>query len=196
MKNQYAFSFLELMMVLIITSLFMAMSLPFLSHTWDRFNQKIILTELLHAISTGREEANLHHHPIILCSSKNLHVCGGEWLEGRLLFLDQYEDGLLHEETQIIQKLQTLVKQGELHWRSFPIHRDNLSFFPLTMRSSHNGTFWYCKEKNATPAWAVMVNVTGRTRIAYPDSDGVLRDTKGQPLHCESTSKSLHWPFL
>lgn len=184
---QRAFTLLEMLVALSIIGILMAIALPSLRNYIDRTHDQILQSQLLRTIQLARNEASAHHMPVSLCKSKDHLICGGEWADGQLVFIDENEDGMVRDKEQILAVTQADSQRGILHWRSYPYYRDYLQFLPSGLMPSDNGTFWYCHASSELPVWAIMLSKTGKTRTAYPNKSGVIKDSHGKPLRCEST---------
>lgn len=57
---------------------------------------------------------------------------------------------------------------------------------PRGTTNYQNGNFSFCpSNKNPALARQIIVSATGRTRYARDlDGDGIVENSKGQPLHC------------
>ncbi len=183
MKIQQGFSLFEMMLVMSIIAIFLAMAFPLLRYPWEQFNQTMLQTQLIQAIQIAKHEARIRHQAIALCKSNSLHQCAGEWIDGQLIFIDEYDDGSVHDQAQILKTIHMPAQGGKLYWRSFPIYRDYLQFSASGLAQNDNGTFWYC-DAELTAIWALSLSKSGHTRVIYPDRDGVLRDGSGRVLAC------------
>jgi type IV fimbrial biogenesis protein FimT len=172
MKSYSAFTLIEMLITLSIITILAAITLPsmhdFISHT----QEDILQQQLLHAIEISKHEAIARHAPIALNqSNKDL-----------IIFLDEYEDGEVHDQQQILTTMQTHAHHGRIYWRSFPYYRNYLSFSPSGFLHADNATFWHCHD--AVPVWAMVLNKSGGTRIVLSDKNGEINDVHGRLLNC------------
>lgn len=176
-----AFTLIEALVSLSIMIILMSFAFPlgmeFLRHNED----DILQMQLLDAMSLAKFEAKARHQAVALCKSQNQKTCGGNWQNGQLIFIDQYADGVVHDQSQILTVVQMRSSHGGIYWKSFPAYRDYLQFLPQELHSD-NGTFWHCHAQSAR--WAIILNKAGRARTVYPDECGVIKDSHGQPLKC------------
>lgn len=184
MISKEAFSLLETLIVLAIIAIFAVTSLPLLQHFIDYNRSKMLQTELLNTLEFARQEAQIRHLPIGICKSNNNQNCAGDWIDGQLVFIDENKDGIVNDKKQVLSIIKTHLSQGLLRWRSFPMYRQGLLFLPTGRTRSDNGTFWYCSSMSVLPRWAIILNKSGRTRVAYPDQHGIIKDGEGSVLMC------------
>jgi prepilin-type N-terminal cleavage/methylation domain-containing protein len=181
----FGFSLLEVLVVLVIMSIFLCMSFPELKYFFDATEDTILQSQLLRTLQQAKQAAWDRMQPIALCHSQDHHTCSGHWIDGQLLFVNEDEDGVIKEPNQILAVVQSPVQHGILHFRAFPYYRDYLLFLPTEWTSHDNGTFWYCHAKKEAPVWAMMLSRAGKIRIQYPDQEGKIKDARGIPLTCE-----------
>ena len=187
-KAQYAVTLIEILIVLSIIAIFFAMSLPSVNNFFDRKKEAILQAQLLRAIQMTYQLADVEHFSVSLCPSKNHFTCSQNWLDGLLIFVDEEEDGIVHDQKQIFSVIQTDAQHGKLYFRSFPFYRRYLLFSSKEWIQSNNGTFWYCHQGESLPRWAIMINRSGRAKVVERDQEGMVRETTGKPLKCGATA--------
>jgi len=175
-------SLIETMIAVFIIAILTAMALPALKNILYQARDEIWRKELLDAVNLARFESRLRKLPVALCASSDAKSCSGTWTDGLLVFIDSNQDGVVHDEEQIL-RFSVSPSHGSLFWRSFPSYRRYLLFLPADTANSDNGTFWHCHNESAV--WAIVLNKTGRTRLVYPDQNGVIKDGRGQALRCD-----------
>jgi Tfp pilus assembly protein FimT len=178
------FSLLETLVILSITAILVTLSFPLLRYFLNRHQDEMLQSQLQQAIETASQEARIKGVPIGLCASQTGTRCRGEWQEGLLLFIDEKEDGVIHDQAQRLAVFSLKSAPGKLHARSYPAYRQHLLFMPSGLMPSDNATFWFCYRERTQPSWAMMLSKSGNTRLVYPDQDGVIKDAQQQPLRC------------
>ena len=173
-KLQYGFTLIELLIVLSITVILSIMSLGTCKSFLQKSRSDTLQTQLLSAIHLARSEAVLLGDKTILCGSNDQQTCSG-------IFENGY---LIKSSTRVIYHFSHAIPEGIIHWRSFPISKPYLEFYSDDTKHSQNGTFWFCRSTAAKPAWAIVLNKSGRTREAFPDKNGNILDDKGNRLIC------------
>lgn len=182
MLFERAFTLMETLVALFILAILMAASFPVLHIFTNHVHDQLLQGELLQSIELAKFESITRNLPIAVCKSKNQTACGGDGADGEIVFIDKNADGVVHNSESILAVIKTKSHHGNLYWRAFPSYRQYLLFSPTGLLHSDNGTFWHCHAHSAV--WAVIINKLGRTRLAYPDNNGVIKDSHGEPLSC------------
>ena len=183
-KPQHAYSFIEMLTVLVIIAIVASLSLPSFNEFWQRDHDAEIKLQVLNALQLAREAAQINSTSVAVCKSTDLIHCGGQWREGVLIFVNAAEDGVLNNKNQLIAAIAFPKATGQLLWRAFPFYRDYLLFSAIDTSNVNNGTFWYCRQQATTPRFAIIVNQSYRARVEYPDKNGVILDGRGKALVC------------
>ncbi|VVC75284.1 hypothetical protein AQUSIP_05720 [Aquicella siphonis] len=185
MKSQLGFTFMEMMVALLITAVLTASALPVLRHFYENTQDEAALGQLMDAIRLAKTTVTTLRKPVSLCLIENQAACSGGQGRGYLVFVDESADGVPKAREKIILMSQAQFRRASLRWRAFPFHRNHMLLLPYNLTHGDNGTFWYCRE--ALAVWAVMISQSGRMRTSYPDADGIIKDAHGKPLSCEKT---------
>lgn len=185
MKPKLAgFTLLEVMITLVIAAILGGITVSGLSHLLQHGRDESERLSLIQILNHAHRQAEILHRPVTLCQSIDKHHCGGEWSDGLIAFINDAEDGVVPEESQVISVLQHTRRRGSLHVRFFPAFRTYMTFRPLVFSSQDNGTFWYCHAPARQPVWAVQVNRMGLVTSKLPDQQGEIRDGSGKVLTC------------
>ncbi|TAK77185.1 MAG: hypothetical protein EPO11_02955 [Gammaproteobacteria bacterium] len=175
----------EVLITLCIMSILAAVALPSWHPFFNRENDAVLQNQLLRTIQYARQESEARHVQVGVCKSSNHATCSGDWADGLLVFIDDNDDGVVSDASKILSVVQEDARGGTIYLRSYPSYLSYLQFLPTGLvRSSNNGTFWYCHEAAEQPAWAMTLNQSGETRVLYPDKNGVIKDSQGKPLVC------------
>lgn len=185
LKNKHAFSLLETLISISILAILLAVALP-CWHSWIAHeHSEILRMQLINAIRLAQQESAIRRVPVVLCKSNNFTDCAFDGRVGLLIFMDEKQGGVVQDQNAILSVIQYSSFKGFLYWRSYPIYRDYLLFLPSGFLRCDNSTFWYCRNKLATPAWAVTLSKTCKMRVYYPDAHGRLEDQHGRNLICD-----------
>ncbi|MBX3709050.1 MAG: GspH/FimT family pseudopilin [Gammaproteobacteria bacterium] len=182
MKSEHAFTLIEMLITLFVIAILAATAFPALQLFWDRTQDQILQSELLHAIKLAKFEAFARRMPVAICQSKNQQTCIGDWSDGQIVFVNESADGVVNHKESILAVVKATSHHGQLYWRSFPNYRQYVLFLPTGSMRSDNGTFWHCHGELVR--WAMMLSKSGRIRLVYPDKDGVIKDSSGKSLSC------------
>jgi len=188
-KSQHAFTLIEALITLSIITILIVISLPMLQDFLHHTNDEILQEQLLRAIDLAKFEAHARGIPLVFCASKDNKTCGDDWADDQIVFMNENEDGIVKNREQILAVIQAQPLHGSVHWRSFPRYRHYVLFSPTGLTYSDNGTFWHCHAQS--PMWAIVINKSGRTRVVYPDRNGAINDSHGQPLPCDDAHQHV-----
>ena len=192
MQSQSAFTLMEMLVTITIITILLAVSLPSMNSLTTRAKEEILLSQIHNAISFAQQEAQVRHIAVAVCGSRDNVTCSQEWNTGLLVFMDEYDDGVIHDREQILSVVQFKLPHGNIYWRSYPFYHHYAVFTPAVLMPSNNGTFWHCHTNSHSPLWAIMLGKSGNARIAYPDVNGEIRDARDKLLECEMSLTSNH----
>ena len=155
-------------------AILLVLTIPLQKNFLDISKQQTSCSQLLRAINLTRSEAVSRGHSVTLCSSADHKTCSGQWGDGYIVFSDK----------KIIHIFQNISLAGTLNWRAFPLNQRSIEFLPSGLPKAENGTFWYCLPSAKNPAWAIVMNYSGRARVVLPNHAGAVIDEKGKTLAC------------
>lgn len=184
MRKFKAYTLIEILVVFSMMAILAGLAYPLLRHFFERSNDLLLQMQLLHAIQYAKGEATIRHHAVAICKSSNHRSCSGQWLDGLLIFMDENNDGIVHDQNHILSILTMPAQEGRLFWQSFPVYHTYVAFSKHGLVSSDNGTFWYCQYGKTYPSWAVVLNRLGETHVIYPNKQGFIRNSRGRILRC------------
>ena len=183
-KKNFAFTFFEILIVLIIISIMSFLGLPHYHFLFEQTTNQILQSQLTDIIQFARTEASARNLPIVICKSSDGNRCGGEWGSHMIVFINENEDGILIDRSKVLMVMQLKAHSGFLHWRSFPIYHTYILFNPKQREVSDNGTFWFCPQPHAQVSWALTLNKKGQTKL-YQNKNGNIKDNHGRILTCD-----------
>ena len=178
MQIQQGLTLLEVLLVLAVIAILMSIAIPFSETFLFQHRAAAEVNQILDAINYARGEALSRGEIVTLCKSQNQRQCNGSWSDGFIVFVDKIGKGVVQEEDDILKVFRPIASKARLEWRAFPSN-NYLQMAPNGFTKFQNGTFYYCPPNNdARFARAVIVDQTGRARVAYEDADG-------NPLVCD-----------
>lgn len=149
-RQQGAFSLIELLISLTILGVFIGLAIPALSQFMQSHRDETLRNMLLSYLHQARAysiaQRTAHH----LCGSSNGEDCDGDWNSYWLVVQTETE--------QLIQQMQ-VPAGNELCWRGFS---STLRFQSNGSSPSSNGRFTLCHQQQV--AWELIVNRQGRVR--------------------------------
>ncbi|WP_457980107.1 GspH/FimT family pseudopilin [Ectopseudomonas composti] len=153
-----AFSFLELLLVLVVSSIGLSIAIPAYSALKQK-NQHVALRDQLHAsLNHARLQAVLRRSTVGLCGSPDGLTCRNDWSQGwRIYLLNTPEQNL---------QIQQLDKSSALRWAGFDrrLHFHSNGTSPIS-----NGRFFQCRGEQIS--WQLVINRQGRVRHATHAED-------------------------
>lgn len=146
-KNHHlGLSLLELLITLMIISVFVLIAVPSFSHYRARLEYQNLYYAIHQQIQIARSQALISHQDVVICSSNDLiHCQNKQWSTGLLVYIDINKDRLLNPDEIIISRLDTDLKFGNLNWYGNASHPEQLVFQSDTgLPRGSNGRFRYC----------------------------------------------------
>lgn len=122
----------------------------------NQVRNQTMSSQLLRAINLARNEAILRGKDVILCKSADFKTCSGSWNDGFIIMMEK----------KVLFTFPNKDNRGELHWRAFPNHQDYLRFYPTGLTHFEHGTFWYSLLHTSKACWSIIINQSGRSRLA------------------------------
>ena len=184
MRVCQGFSLLELMIVLAIIAVFSTLTAFFSQNLLNNNAASTHINNLAGAVQLARNEAILGGEMVTLCHSEDAKVCGGEWQDGQLVFVDRNANRQVDSEDNILRVWPALAKGATLRWQAFGATH-SLQFQPTGFTNGQNGTFIYCPSPTATTtARGLIVAQSGRVRFTQADANGQHLDNNAEPLNC------------
>lgn len=177
MKGDRAFTLIEVVISLLILAAVIMLVIPMARDFIERNRLASTVYQLLAALNLGKISAIHSGKVVTLCKSRDGHQCSGDWSDGQILFIDEYANGTVDANDEIIRVWQ-LTKSGiKLDWRGF-YSNTYIQMDPSGVGRAMNGNFLLCPaSKNESLARTIIVSRNGRARVSSVDS-------QGRALHC------------
>ena len=178
------FTLVEVMIAISVLGILMSLSVPSFSAMLKRHKASGEANNLVSLIYLARSEAIKNNQVVTICRSESGLVCGNDWKNGWLMFVDNNRNGVKDINEKIIRSGQA-GNGYQVSFRAFGSNR-YLRFTPLGITLSQNGTFTLCPAENDDRyARAVIISKTARARLAKDsDGDGIYEAANGSPLSC------------
>lgn len=159
----YAFTLLELLIVLTIIAIISCAAFPAYQTLIIRMHAKAEIFSLYRAIQLTRSEAIKNNAIATICPSTDHLHCGGNWQDGYLVFIDNRGDGQVDAEDKLVKYFPPMQNMGVIEWKSFPKHC-YLQMAPSGFPNNQNGTFYYTASSGAYKI-SLIVSKVGRIRV-------------------------------
>ena len=171
MKNQ-GFTVIELMLVVAIVAISLSIGVPSFLNSVQNNRMTGQINSLIGALSYARSEAvKLGQNNVTICASNDNASCSGSsaWEDGWIIFQDNNNDGSVDSGETLLRISEEL--SGDNTLRSTGFASDTLLSFNNRGMVSSSGSFQLCDDRGASDAKAVILNISGQSRLAT-DDDG------------------------
>lgn len=181
-KNR-GFSFLELMIVVIIAATLVNIALPSFTSLINSQERRGALHDLMGVFAFARQHAVMNGVIVTVCPLDATRACGRDWNGDIQAFLDPDNTRKLTANDAL---LRTISPGGNGRLVARSLNRSFFQFRPTGFVHSDLGNITWCPEsRDPTLAGQIIISRGGRVRIAKDtDKDGIPEDSKGRPLRC------------
>jgi len=179
--HQKGMALSELLIVMMLIAVLAALCSPFLLTMIHNEKSRALKIQLKQAIIFAKQLAITSHDTLAFCVGHD-HHCFAKPTTNGLIYVDSFQDGVLHHPAQLKQIIPLPKASGELMLRTFPRYRNAILFHADDRLLSDNGTFWFCA--NNKPVWAITINRIAAINEVAPNNAGTILDHQGRPLEC------------
>lgn len=186
------FTLMELILTVALLAILARLALPATD-----FNQRTeadrVFMQLSALLTSARAHSIATHSVTVICPSDAGSDCDSNWSAGAIAFTDSDNNLQRSVDEALIELIdwtagghrQSSPLRGTLHWRAFG-NRQSIRIDELGQLSDQNGNFTWCPaEQSAHRAHQMVINSTGRIRLANDtNNDGHREDSQGRPLTC------------
>lgn len=195
-RRETGFTMIELIVTIVIIAIVAAYAVPSFQQTVLNNRLTAQINEVSSLIAYARSEASkLDSGVITVCSSTDSASCSGNaaWETGWIVFRDMDGDRTVDAGDDQILKVGGALSGGNT-FRIVDLTSDSGGYvqfasngFPIPSATGNAaGTFVVCDDRGASEARAVVVNISGQTRLARDTGGtaGVLNDNNGADITC------------
>ncbi|EMP53924.1 type-4 fimbrial pilin related signal peptide protein [Marinobacter santoriniensis NKSG1] len=195
-RRETGFTMIELIITIVILAIVASYAVPSFQQTVLNNRLTAQINEVSSLIAYARSEASkLDSGVITVCSSTDSASCSGNaaWETGWIVFRDMDGDRTVDAGDDQILKVGGALSGGNT-FRIVDLTSDSGGYvqfasngFPIPSATGNAaGTFVVCDDRGASEARAVVVNISGQTRLARDTGGtaGVLNDNNGADLTC------------
>ena len=165
-NQQSAFSLIETLIILIISSILLSIAMPSLSSSIQRTQQMTHTNQMIGALNYAREKAITSKRMVSLCAGNTSCDNTTRWEQQIIIFINTNQDGEFNQ-TDILLNTLYLDKTYSWYWSNFR-NQKQMSYKPDGTTHSLNGTFTLCQHH--LPTRVIVLNTSGRARIAAPSN--------------------------
>lgn len=175
MLRQKGYSLIELMTTIAVASILITVALPGMQSF--RFNSKMTgqVNDLISGMHLARNTAITSNSRVTLCASSNGDNCEAvAWEEGWIAFVDRDSDQFVDADEAVIRTGSDTagITITSSQYPNFIVYRPNGRAMKNTV-SENSGRLTFCDKRGAKHAKAILVDLSGRPRVADNDSPGV-----------------------
>lgn len=163
MGYKQAFSLIELLLVLAVFSVMFLLVAPFSEEVASKNRVRAIADEFIAALRFTRVLAIKLGEPVMFCGSSDQKSCNGRWQEGGIIVTSS---------GQVERVLSKISAKDRLIWQGSFGKKDGIVFLPTGFASGYQGSFYYCSGNNPENFLAVILEATGRVRVANKTAAG------------------------
>ena|ERR1700722_2928791 len=151
------YTFIELLITLTLSSLLLIFSVQGYQHFKAALEARIILSRLFTLINYARSEAIRTGYIVVMAKNPHNQTPFGNWSNGQVVFISKQNPYMLLTFGPI--------KFGKLEFQGFQSN-DFLRFMPSGSTFEQNGSFIYYMNQNTKPTWSLIIEKSGRVRVA------------------------------
>jgi type IV fimbrial biogenesis protein FimT len=187
MAKASGFTLIELLTTLAIVAILVGAAVPgFTSFIQDNRLTSQINT-LIGTIHLARAEAANRRQVVTLCASDNGNNCNtSNWERGWIAFTDNDLDAVIDSADNDTLLLYQEPLSGGNSLRASGFNGTNLGVMQYTItgfvlsNDPQAGTFTLCDDRGSSTAKAIIVNISGVSRLAVDEnSNGIVNDHRG-----------------
>jgi type IV fimbrial biogenesis protein FimT len=175
MFRQKGYSLIELMTTIAVASILITVALPGMQSFRQNSNMTGQVNELISIMHLARNTAITTNSRVTVCASSNGDNCNAAgWDDGWIAFVDRDSDQFVDDNETVLrvgsESDNLTILSGQ--YPSFLMYRPNGRAMKNTV-SENSGRFIFCDKRGAQHAKAILVDLSGRPRVADNDSPGV-----------------------
>ncbi|WP_233081240.1 GspH/FimT family pseudopilin [Rheinheimera soli] len=161
-KKAWAFSLIELLIVLAIVAILSAIGMPNLREVWQRLQADHFMRQLSQHLAYARVHAIALQKPVQICPRHGL-TCSSDWNSAPIQLhqkgLKNWQDLLLRELKHPVNSHQLFYSRASLQFRS-----------DGSLDLLESGTFVYCSKEPYHWHFRLSVSQAGRSRLWQENS--------------------------
>ncbi|MGB5256750.1 MAG: GspH/FimT family pseudopilin [Woeseiaceae bacterium] len=173
-RRSTGYSLYELLVTTSVVAMLVAIGVPSFEAMLARQRQLVEINALFHAIHLARKESIMRRKVVSICPSRDGLQCldATDWTAGWLMFENKDRDSPPHVDAN-----EPVLRRHDVS--GSVVIRANRRAFTLrsTFLRATNGTIVVCDRAGRIPPKGLVINYTGRPRVA-------LATLRGQPYTC------------
>lgn len=185
MRKLSGFTLIELLITLSVLAILVGLVAPGFTSFIKNNRLSSQINTLIGTIHLARAEAANRRTAITLCASDNGANCNTtSWEKGWIMFSDNDVDEVLDTADELLLYQEPLAGGNTLRASGFDgsglgVLQYSITGFILSTNPSP-GTFTLCDDRGTSLAKAIVVNISGVSRLAVDENDnGIVNDDRG-----------------
>lgn len=188
------FTVMELLVTVAVAAILMGIAAPGFQSQIQESRQKSRLYELNGALNYARSEAIKRSSRVSVCARSTNTRCGTNWNDGWIVYIDSGANAGVIDAAESVLKVVSSMPTGFnitnraiVQGASDAIQRPYVRFGPRGLSNWRgSGTFTFCDDRGTSSARAMNVSMSGDVRQARADGSGVVHDTFGNAISCDT----------
>lgn len=175
MVRQKGYSLIELMTTIAVASILITVALPGMNSFRLNSNMTGHVNELISGMHLARNTAITTNSRVTVCASSNGNTCEAvAWESGWIAFIDRDSDQFVDGDERILRVGSDIdgVTITADQYPAFLMYRPNGRAMKNTV-SENSGRFTFCDKRGVSHAKAILVDLSGRPRVADNETPGV-----------------------
>lgn len=161
-KTQWAYTLIEMMVVLVIIGVMVAIAYPSMMNLLYRMESKRVESVIVNALTDVRNETYIRRQNLMVCLATKLNVCHKQAGEKMLVFRDTNASNQF-DEGELVREYRLGLRYGRLEMR-VSSSRDYMKYFSNTATPrGHFGHIKYCSDDQAL-SYKIVISHQGRIR--------------------------------
>jgi type IV fimbrial biogenesis protein FimT len=158
-----AFTLFELLIAFVLIAILLLATMVPLKSFINKNKAYANANQIISGLQFAKSEAITRGVAIIFCKSKDHRNCGGNWSDGQIIT----------DENKNVSKVFTKIATGgQITWHASFGKSDAIVFAPNGTTYGLQGSFYYCPNQLSTNAYAIILEYTGKVRLATVTATG------------------------
>ena len=154
----------ELLAVLVISSILLFLASPGLQRWQQRQQQYANFNQLLQLVKSARELALTSHYPVTLCPSSDQIQCSPDWGQPLMIFTDNNQNERIDGTDVLLRQQRYRWSAGQL-WLAASANKRYLQFKPSGVSNGVAGNIRLLSAGQPISAYSLVISLSGRVAL-------------------------------